>query len=392
MANINRRTLLTLAGAAAIGAVAYPLIRNELGATSAAVAPGSLGSLKVGYLPITDSAPLLVAHADGIYTQNGFNVDTPVKFPAWPALTEAFLAGQVDVVHLLMPLALNLKFGKNQDIKIVSWNHTNGSALTVSKEIDSISDLAGKTVAIPLEFSIHNVVLQQMLRANNLTAIFDGKPSAAESTVKLVNLPPAEMPAALAGKSIQGFIVAEPFNALVETKGIGKILRFTGDVWKEHACCVTVVRGELVKDSPEIAQGLVNSVASAQLSISSDRNAAAKTLADGYLPQGEAAISRALTEYGSEYDAITKNAKWNSERISFQPYPFPSYTEELVNQLKVTKFSAGVDRKWITSLDAKTAHSQVVADGLALTAIEKLGGLDKFNLPKDLTRTEVISA
>ena len=44
MANINRRTLLTLAGAAAIGAVAYPLVRNELGATSAAVAPGSLGS------------------------------------------------------------------------------------------------------------------------------------------------------------------------------------------------------------------------------------------------------------------------------------------------------------------------------------------------------------
>jgi NitT/TauT family transport system substrate-binding protein len=115
-------------------------------------------------------------------------------------------------------------------------------------------------------------------------------------------------------------------------------------------------------------------------------------LADGYLPQGEAAISRALTEYGSEYDAIIKNEEWNSERISFQPYPFPSYTEELVKQLKVTKFSAGVDRKWITSLDAKTAHSQVVADGLALKAIENLGGLEKFKLPKDLTRTEVISA
>ena len=392
MTTIDRRTLIKFAGAAAVGTIAYPLIRNEFGATSAPVVPGSLGTLNVGYLPITDSAPLLVAHANGDYAQNGFNVNTPVQFPAWPALTEAFLAGQVDVVHLLMPLALNLKFGKNQDIKIVSWNHTNGSALTVSKEINSISDLAGKTIAIPLEFSIHNVVLQQMIRANNLTAIFDGEASVADSTVKLVNLPPAEMPAALAGKSIQGFIVAEPFNALVETKGIGKILRFTGDVWKEHACCVTVVRGELVNDSPEIAQGLVNSVASAQLSISNDRTAASKTLANGYLPQGEEAISRALTVYGSEYDAIIKNPDWNSERISFQPYAFPSYTEELVNQLKVTKFSAGVDSKWITSLDSKSAHSQVVAEGLALTAIESLGGREKFNLPNDLTRTEVISA
>jgi NitT/TauT family transport system substrate-binding protein len=390
--SINRRTLIKLAGAAAIGAVAYPLVRNEFGTTAAPVVPGSLGSLNVGYLPITDSAPLLVAHANGDYTQNGFNVETPVQFPAWPALTEAFLAGQVDVVHLLMPLALNLKFGKNQDIKIVSWNHTNGSALTVSNEINSIADLAGKTIAIPLEFSLHNVVLQQVLRANNLVAIFDGDASVTESTVKLVNLPPAEMPAALAGKSISGFIVAEPFNALVETKGIGKILRFTGDVWKEHACCVTVVRGELVNDSPEIAQGLVNSVASAQLSISNDRNAAAKSLANGYLPQGEEAISRALTAYGSEYDAIIKNPDWNSERISFQPYAFPSYTEELVNQLKVTKFSQGADINWIKSLDPKSAHSQVVAEGLALTAIESLGGLGKFNLPSDLTRTEVISA
>lgn len=391
MSNIDRRTLLKFAGAATIGAVAYPLVRNEFGAAEA-IAPGSLGTLRVGYLPITDSSPLLVAHANGTYVQNGFNVEDPVKFASWPALTEAFLAKQIDVVHLLMPLALNLKFGKNQDIKIVSWNHTNGSALTVSNEINSVADLAGKTVAIPLEFSIHNVVLQQLLRANGLTVTFDGTPNLADKTVKLVNLPPAEMPAALAGKSIQGFIVAEPFNALVETKGIGKILRFTGDVWKEHACCVTVVRGELVNDSPKVAQGLVDSVATAQLAIAADRAGAAKTLANGYLPQGEPAIARALTQYGTEYDAIIKNKDWNAQRINFQPYAFPEYTEELVNQLKLTQFSAGVDSNWINALDAKGTHAQVVADGLALNAIKKLGGNEKFGLPKDLTRTEVISA
>ena len=43
---------------------------------------------------------------------------------------------------------------------------------------------------------------------------------------------------ALAAHHIAGYIVAEPFNATAETLGIGKILRFTGDVWKDHACCV----------------------------------------------------------------------------------------------------------------------------------------------------------
>lgn len=53
-------------------------------------------------------------------------------------------------------------------------------------------------------------------------------------------MPPSDMVAALAAKQIGGFIVAEPFNALAEAKGVGKILRFSGNIWRDHACCLSM--------------------------------------------------------------------------------------------------------------------------------------------------------
>jgi NitT/TauT family transport system substrate-binding protein len=76
---------------------------------------------------------------------------------------------------------MQLKFGAQIPLKVVAWNHTNGSALTVAESINSVEDLAGQTVAIPFWWSIHNVVLQKILRANNLEPILEGNPSAAES-------------------------------------------------------------------------------------------------------------------------------------------------------------------------------------------------------------------
>jgi NitT/TauT family transport system substrate-binding protein len=72
-------------------------------------------------------------------------------------------------------------------------------------------------------------------------------------------------------KTIAGYVVAEPFNALAEVNGIGKILRFTGDVWRDHACCVTVVRGDLVRSNPLAAQAIVDSIAQAQLWLNKNR-------------------------------------------------------------------------------------------------------------------------
>ena len=251
--------------------------------------------LRIGYLPITDATPLLVAHSQGLFQAEGLNVEQPRLFRSWAQLVEAFISGQVNLVHLLTPMTVWARYGSESPLKVLMWNHMAGSALTVLPDVNTVADLGGKTVAIPFWYSIHNVVLQHLLREGGLE-VTEKDPGPKQ--VKLTVMAPSDMVAALAAKSIAGFIVAEPFNAAAELQGVGKVLRFTGDVWRDHACCVTVVREDLVDERPELAQRVADSIVAAQGIILGDRAAAADRLsAGGYLPQPPAAIARVLVEH-----------------------------------------------------------------------------------------------
>jgi NitT/TauT family transport system substrate-binding protein len=388
---VDRRRFLRLIAGTGLVAAGGPTLLAACGGSSDGAGnttvaptdlPASLGSLKIGYLPITDASPLLVAHATGALADQGFEANNPTLFRSWADIVEAFQAEQVDVVHLLMPLAVQLRFGANLPVKVVAWNHTNGSALTAAERITDVTDLAGETVAIPFWWSIHNVVLQKLLRANGLTPIIQGNPSQADGTVKLVIVPPADMVPALVSGSIAAFIVADPFNALAEVNDVGRILRFTGDVWRDHACCVTVVSENFLGGREGAGQALVNALAASQLTIADDRPGAAQLLSDGgYLPQSVVAIERALTHYATEEYFATgaiQNEEWESERIGFQPYAFPSYTQELVRSLRDTLIDG--DTAFLADLDDATAHAELVAEGLAKSAIEANGGAERFKL------------
>lgn len=396
--SLNRRRMLRFAGVAGLAVAAGGVSRVRAGAAAgrwaaqSTTAAPSLGTLRIGYLPITDASPLLIAHAKGSFAARGIDAPDPVLFRSWAAIAEAFQSNQVDVVHLLMPLAVQLRFGAKQPIKVVAWNHTNGSALTVGPAIATAADLAGQNVAIPFWHSIHNVVVQQILRANGLTAVTDGDPNAADRTVKLVVMPPSDMPPALSSGSIAGFIVADPFNALAESSGVGRILRFTGDVWRDHACCVTVVKEDLVSGRADAAQAVVDALAEAQLALRTDRVGSAKLLSEGgYLPQPLPAIERALTHYDvAEYGSTgaIQHEGWGSQRIDFQPFPFPSYTARLIEELRTTTVDG--DATFLDEIDLTTAHADLVATGLAERAIERAGGEAAFGLP-GLSREETIA-
>ncbi len=402
--SISRRKFLQLSALAGAGAMLSPLLaacnslsdESETDNNVASKLTGNLEKdvLKVGYLPITDAAPLLLAHGTGAYEKNGLSVEKPTLMRSWNTVAEAFQSKQVDLVHLLMPMAIWLRFSKNFPLKLVAWDHMDGSALTVNPEINSVSELAGTTVAIPYWYSIHNVVLQKLLRKEGMTPLTIGEPSKANKTVKLIVMPPPDMPVALSNDSISGYIVADPFNAVAEVNDIGKVLRFTGDVWYKHACCVAIMHEDDVVNRPNFTQAVVSSIAEAQLYASNNKLEAARLLSkDGgnYLPQPVKAIETAMTHYDhDEYvpsGAIT-NPEWDNERIGFQPFPFPSYTTELIKSLKETIVEG--DNSFLDNLNPVTAHQDLVNDNFAKTAIEKLGGTDKFNIPADFNRTELI--
>lgn len=390
----SRREVLTAGGAAALLAVpaVAGAVVSQREEVAAPVADGgdvpALGRLQIGYLPITDASPLLLAHANGELAARGIDVGEPTLFRGWAPLVEALQGGQVDMVHLLMPAAVQLRYGAGVPVKVLGWNHTNGSALAVAPQIDDVTDLAGTTFAVPGWYSIHNIVFQQLLRHAGLEPVINTPPG--PGTVQLVVLPPADMPTALKSGSVSGYIVAEPFCAVAEVQGIGKILRFTGDVWKDHACCVTVVTERFLQEQPEVAAAALAAVVATQVRILEDRDAAANALSEGgYLPQPLEAIRLTLAdEQDPQYvtSGAIEHPEWASPRIGFQPYAYPGYTAALVEAMRSTAVDDSLD--WLQEVDTDTVHEDLVATEENLRAIESVGGLSVFGQQPD--RREVI--
>ncbi|MCW8842424.1 MAG: ABC transporter substrate-binding protein, partial [Rhodobacteraceae bacterium] len=175
--------------------------------------------LRIGYLPITDATPLLVAHAKGYFEEEGIKAERPTLIRGWSPLIEGFAAGKFNLVHFLKPIPVWMRYNNNFPVKVMSWAHTNGSALVVGRHTDiaDFAGLGGKQVAVPFWYSMHNIVLQYALRANGIKPVIKAQGEAlAPDECNLQVLPPPEMPPALAAKKIDAYIVAEPFNALGE--------------------------------------------------------------------------------------------------------------------------------------------------------------------------------
>lgn len=67
--------------------------------------------VRIGYLPITDATPLLVAHNNGLFEAEGIKAERPVLLRSWAQVIEAFISGQVNVIHLLSPMTVWARYG-----------------------------------------------------------------------------------------------------------------------------------------------------------------------------------------------------------------------------------------------------------------------------------------
>ena len=380
--------------ALASAAVAAPLL--SIGDARAQTFRGDDQPVKIGYLPITDATPLLVAHARGLYEAEGLKTETPRLFRSWAQIVEAFVAGQVNVIHLLSPATLWVRYGTRFPAKVVAWNHMNGSGLTVANHINSLQDLGGKTVAVPFWYSIHNVLLQKILVDAGLTPVTQGRSDRlADHEVNLIVQPPAEMVSALAGGAIAGFIVAEPFNAAAEVNGVGKVLRFSGDVWKDHACCVTFLAERDIEQRPEWAQRVTNALVRAQAwSLDHGTETASLLATSGdnrYTPHSREVLDKIFSyEDYAQYQeqGVVLNPEWHQRRIDFQPYPYPSYTEELVRSLQSTRLEG--DSSFLQALDPAFVARDLVDERFVRKAIDAVGGPSVFGIDPSYTRQETL--
>ncbi|MCP5303834.1 MAG: ABC transporter substrate-binding protein [Chromatiaceae bacterium] len=301
--------------------------------------------VKIGYIPITDAAALLVAHELGFFKKEGIESERPTLIRGWSPLVEAFASHRFNLTHMLIPIPIWMRYNNKFPMKITAWDHTNGSAIVVHKNsgINSPKDFGGKQFAVPYWYSIHNIVSQKIMRDAGIKPVI--KPQSAELAPDECNflvLNPPDMPPALAAKSIDGYCVAEPFNALGELKAGGKVLRFTGDVWKGHPCCVVVMHeaDAMDPDRAAWAQGVHNAIIAAQIHLAENREEMAEMLSrDGkkYLPFPKAVVERAMLFYDPAYynnPMAIKHPEWGMDRINFQSWPYRSATELVVSDLK----------------------------------------------------------
>jgi NitT/TauT family transport system substrate-binding protein len=239
-------------------------------------------TLKIGYLPITHSLAVVVA--DKLNTGKYKNLKTElVKFSSWPELLDAYNSGKVQAVSELLVLAL-AGAEKGVPESVVALSHRHGDILTVAKDINSVRDLKGKRVAIPHRMSVHNILLSQALKKEGLTL----------KDVEWIELPPPDMPAALARGDVKAFIVAEPFGTKAIQAGFGKKLLNAKDIWADYICCGLVINPAFKKQYPAAVKEYVDSFTAAGRFIDTNRKEAIK-IARGYMNIDEKLLEQSLS-------------------------------------------------------------------------------------------------
>jgi NitT/TauT family transport system substrate-binding protein len=362
------------------------LDRLARGGLATLLAAGSLGIagaradddvVRIGYLPITDASALLVAHAKGYFEEAGLKVEPPTLIRSWSALVEGFAARKFNLVHLLKPIPVWMRYNNHFPVKILAWGHTNGSGLVVGGDsgITGFSDLNGRRIAVPFWYSIHNIVLQYALRESGVVPVIKSESAElASNECALQILAPPDMPTALAAKKIDGYIVAEPFNALGELKVGARMLRFTGDVWKNHPCCVICTQEQNIEERPEWTQKVTDAIVRAHIYASKNKAEIARLISRdgrGYLPTPSDAVEKAVTDYGLHYEAsgAIRHRDWNNGRIDFQPWPYPSATKLIVAAMNKTVVEG--NKTFLQDLDPDFVAHDLVDYRFVKSALER---------------------
>jgi NitT/TauT family transport system substrate-binding protein len=213
--------------------------------------------LQVGGLPVTCNLTLPVACVANAARNRAAAVDSRrfefeySKYSGWPEIKESLMAGRVQAAYMLAPLVMDLA-DKRIPVKIVSLGHRSGAVIMVRTDspYDTFRQLAGKTIAIPSRFAVDFLFLRRMLAEEGMS----------HDDIRLVEMPPPDMPAALYANAVDAYCTGEPFGAAAERAGYAKPLRMTRDEWPSYICCVLTVREKLIQENPAMVQELVNYV------------------------------------------------------------------------------------------------------------------------------------
>lgn len=241
--------------------------------------------LAVGFLPVTCHLTCPVTDFATKSTTTGTRFQSQ-RFTEFPTVVEALKARKIEATFLLAPLAMVLR-EQGVPIHIVYLGHRDGSTVIVAKDspAKTIRDLRGKTFARPSKYSNQYLVITKLMEDEGMQP----------GDINFVDLPPPDMPSALAAGAIDAYFVGEPHAAKAQLNGTGRVLYFAKDIWPHFVSCVLVVRDELIQEHPEIVRDLVRGIAESGEWAEQHRMEAAKVAAP-YFRQDQKLLEFVLTQ------------------------------------------------------------------------------------------------
>ena len=362
-----RESAVALAACAALASIASP---------SARAAPPVLekDELKLGFIKLTDMAPLAVAYELGYFEDEGLYVTLEPQ-ANWKVLLDRVITGELDGAHMLagQPLGATVGFGTAAHVVTAFSMDLNGNGITVANDVwaamkknvplgadgkvvhpikaDALKPVvdsyraAGKPFKLGMVFpvSTHNYELRYWLAAGGIHPGYYASGDASgqiDAEVLLSVTPPPQMPATLEAGTINGYAVGEPWNQQAVVKGIGVPVVTDYEIWKNNFEKVFGVTAEWAAANPHTHVALIKALIRAAMWLdangNANREAAVTMLAKpDYVGADRAVIAASMT--GTfEYERGDKRPvpDFNVFFRYFATYPFYSDAVWYLTQMR----------------------------------------------------------
>lgn len=263
--------------------------------------------LTLGFIKLTDMAPLAVAYENGYFLDEGLFVTLEAQ-ANWKVLLDGVIGGQLDGAHMLagQPLAATIGYGTQAHIITPFSMDLNGNGITVSNAVweemkpniptnaeglpqhpISAQALApvverykadGKPFNMGMVFpvSTHNYELRYWLAAGGLNpGLYSPDDTSGQigADVFLSVTPPPQMPATLEAGTIDGYCVGEPWNQQAVVKGIGVPVITDYELWKNNPEKVFGITAEFAEQNPNTTLALTKALIRAAIWLDENENA-----------------------------------------------------------------------------------------------------------------------
>lgn len=346
--------------------------------------------LKIGFIALTDCAPIVIAKEKGFFAAEGLDVDVEKEGGGWPGIQQKTISGEYDFAHALagLPIAATLGINGDANLQALLSLDYNGNAITLSNKIIDEMEKSGLRKDMrpvtadtikkyifdkhkaeganyqPLNFgmthpnSTHNYELRYWLSASGI------KPDE-DTTIK--PFPPPTMPQNLIAGNIDGYCVGEPWNTRVVSGGQGGALVTKYDIWNNGPEKVLQSRADFVSKNPETTKAVMKAVLKAQMWLDAsweNREEAVKILSkDAYVKAPVEVLKKSMTGtflYTKEGD--TKNPMFNVFANDYAAYPYYSHGMWFITQMyrwgqidKAVDMKATIEKVYRPDLFAQVA-------------------------------------